>query len=252
MRLELLWNWRLLCERLAVASIRQRRLRKLRNTTARNLKLEHIDSLELLEMARAAGVNVIYDVGANIGTWTLLARAIIPGATIEAFEPLPAHHSKFMQNCDQLSGISLHRVALGSKNATLPLRVTDFSDASSFLPVTKEGQERFGLKEVAQVSVTSWRLENYCTEKKLPLPDLIKLDVQGFELEVLSGAIPILASVKALIVELSFVQLYQDQCMFLDVCNAMEKYGFRLHALGSITPVGEPLVQADALFMKRE
>src|SRR5215472_16265103 len=88
----LLYNPRLLCERLAVASIRRRRMARLKRTPAGRLRLGHIDSLELLEMATAhIDIQVIYDIGANIGTWTLLAKAIIGGACVHAFEPLPAH-----------------------------------------------------------------------------------------------------------------------------------------------------------------
>jgi hypothetical protein len=97
MRLELLYNPRLLCERLAIASIRSRRLAKLSNTPARGLSLGHVDSLEFLELARPLGIHSIYDIGANVGSWTLLAKSIIPNAAIEAFEPLPKHHASFQK-----------------------------------------------------------------------------------------------------------------------------------------------------------
>ena len=95
MRPSLIWNWRLLCERLALASLRHRRLAKLRNTPARSLSLGHIESLELLELIEDADAKVIYDVGANVGTWTLLAKSIFPASRVEAFEPLPSHHGGF-------------------------------------------------------------------------------------------------------------------------------------------------------------
>src|ERR1035441_7294981 len=101
MRPELLYNLRLVCERLATESVRRRRLARLRNTPARNLSLGHIDSLELLEIIQPAGISVIYDIGANVGTWTLLAKSIITGARVEAFEPLESHHIGFRQNIRQ-------------------------------------------------------------------------------------------------------------------------------------------------------
>jgi len=250
-RLELLWNWRLLCERIAVASLEQRRLGKLRNTPADKLSIGHIDSLELLEMAQCAGIKAIYDVGANVGTWVLLAKAIIPEATVHAFEPLPIHHDSFARNCRSLLNVNLHRIALGSQNTSASLRVTDFSDASSFLPLATAGRKIFGLAEVSQVLTTVRRLDDFRAENKLALPDLIKLDVQGFELEVVSGAISVLANVKALILEVSFVEIYQDQCMFPEISNFLDRHNFTLHALGVSTPLGKPLIQADALFIKK-
>ena len=95
MRLELIYNPRLLCERLAEISLARRRLAKLRGTVAAGLTTGHIDSLELLELLRPNPPQVIYDVGANVGTWTLLAKALYPAAQIHAFEPLSMHTEKF-------------------------------------------------------------------------------------------------------------------------------------------------------------
>ncbi|MCU1304361.1 MAG: methyltransferase, FkbM family, partial [Candidatus Sulfotelmatobacter sp.] len=91
MRFELLYNPRLLCERLAIESARRRRLGSLRGTPGGGLALGHIDTLELVELAREAGISVIYDIGANVGTWSLMATSLIPSACIHAFEPLPKH-----------------------------------------------------------------------------------------------------------------------------------------------------------------
>src|ERR1700722_2955050 len=96
MRLELLYNPRLLCERLAIESVRRRRLAALKDTQAAGLALGHIDTLELVELAGQAGINVIYDIGANVGTWSLLAKALIPAARIHAFEPLAKHQAQFL------------------------------------------------------------------------------------------------------------------------------------------------------------
>lgn len=250
MRLELLWNLRLLCERLAVASLQERRLRKLRNTPAHELSLGHIESLELLEMARASGINVIYDIGANVGTWALLAKAIFPDAIVEAFEPLPVHQVSFAKRFDVASGVTLHPIGLGPENATMPLRVTSLSDASSILRIASASYDHFGLTEVDQVPIPVRRLDDYCAEKNLIMADLIKLDVQGFELEVLTGGISVLAHAKALIVEVSFVELYENQCTFPELCSFLEQHDFRVRALGASTPIAAPLVQADVLFMR--
>jgi hypothetical protein len=90
-RSELFYNPRLLCERLAVTSLRQRRLAKLRKTMAVNLVCGHIDSLEFIEIAKPLDINSTYDIRANIGTWALLAKSLIPSARIDGFEPLPSH-----------------------------------------------------------------------------------------------------------------------------------------------------------------
>src|SRR5688572_15430641 len=106
-----------ICQRLAAVSHRRQRRRRLRHTVARRLCDGHIDSLELLEIASKIGIRVIYDIGANVGTWTQLAKALHPQATVEAFEPLPQHVTEFRRNVAELSGTSIHAVALGALNA---------------------------------------------------------------------------------------------------------------------------------------
>src|SRR5262245_12971940 len=116
MRFGLLLKPGVLCQRLAEQALQRRRLRKLRHTAAHRLYLGHIDSLELLEAARPLGISVVYDIGANVGTWTLLAKAVIPQCSIEAFEPLPQHVVTFQQKVWGVGGVRLHCVALGSQN----------------------------------------------------------------------------------------------------------------------------------------
>jgi len=115
MRFELLYNPRLLIERLAIASQRRRRFSKLRGTVAAKLKLGHIDSLELLEIINSEQIQTIYDVGANVGTWSLLAKAIMPQAVIHAFEPLSIHFDEFYARTANISDINLHKLALGAE-----------------------------------------------------------------------------------------------------------------------------------------
>ncbi len=116
--IELLYNPRLLCERLAIESVRRRRLATLKGTQAAKLSSGHIDTLELLQLASPAGISVIYDIGANVGTWSLLAKSLIPDVRIEAFEPLPKHQTEFLRNFTGSADVTLHSVALGSDNAT--------------------------------------------------------------------------------------------------------------------------------------
>jgi FkbM family methyltransferase len=251
MRRALLYNPRLLCERLATESVRRRRLARLRGTPAERLSIGHIDSLELLELLQPQDVGVIYDVGANVGTWTVLAKSIFPQAAVHAFEPLVRHHDGFRAHTAGFRDVTLHPVALGDEDRQgRPMRVTDFTDASSLLPLAAQGARHFGIAEIEQSPVVLHRLDCYRARLGLPAPDLIKLDVQGYELEVLKGAAGTLAGTKAVIAELSFAEFYEGQCLFEEFVGFVAARGFRLKAMAVNTPLGQPLWQTDGLFVR--
>jgi FkbM family methyltransferase len=216
------------------------------------LEAGHVESLELLELLRPIVVNTIYDIGANVGRWTLLAKAIHPPAHVEAFEPLNDHAEIFARQTKNLAGIRLHRMALGSHNGEGMMNVADFSDASSLLPLARGSHGWAGLRELRRERVTVRRLDDLVDTGRIPPPDLMKLDVQGYELEVLRGARDTLGRTRAVIAEVSFVECYQRQCLFHDVVSFMADRNFRLHAFGAGTVIGGPLVQTDVLFLRSE
>ena len=251
MRLRLLYNPFDLVERLAVTSRRRRRFRRLRGTPAAALGFGHIDSLELLELLHPAPPAVIYDIGANIGTWTCLAKSLFPAARVEAFEPLAQHFAKFHEwTAAWPGGVRLHGCALGPVERTATMHVMDFSDASSLLALIAEGSREFKIYPAAEQSVPVVPLDVLVAREQLPPPDLLKLDVQGYELEVLRGAEACLGAARAVLCEVSFREFYAGQPLFADVLAFLRARGFALHALGEGTALGAPLVQTDALFLK--
>ncbi|HVX01030.1 MAG TPA: FkbM family methyltransferase, partial [Candidatus Babeliaceae bacterium] len=240
-----------LIERVALSISRKRRLDKLKHTVAANLKLGHIDSLELLELIKNdTRINspVIFDIGSNIGTWTLLAKAVFPKATIHAFEPLKHHTAVFNENIRNLEEIYLHEYCIGNENASGMINISSFSDSSSLLEPTQLEYEYFNIKKIGEEKVTIKRLEDLIRENILPMPDVIKLDIQGFELEALKGMGALLRHVKYILCEVSFKKLYHNQALFLDIANYLESFNLYIAAFGNNTPVGAELTQIDVLF----
>jgi len=248
MRMELLWNLRLLCERLAMESQRRRRLFRLKGTVAKNLDLGYIDSLELIEITKLHQPQTAYDIGACLGTWSLLAKACLPEASIHAFEPLEVHTDEFYKLTQGVPGIILHKVALGSKSGVFDMYVTDKTDSSSLLEISELGRKEWNISSAHKESVNVVVLDEYVIANRLPLPELIKLDVQGCELEVMRGAHNCLNYAKWILCEVSFEEYYKGQPLFPEIIAFLDKYGFRLYALGINTSLGQKLKQVDALF----
>ena len=250
MRANLFYNPFDLIERLALSVQRRRRWRRLRGTPAAGLALGHLDSLELLELLKPAPPAVIHDIGANVGTWTCLAKSIFPAAAVEAFEPLEVHFTEFHRRTASWPDVRLHAMALGAQEGTTIIEVMDFSDASSVLPLTAEGQATFHVRPVAQREVRLATLDTLVATGEVRPPDLIKLDVQGYELAVLRGAEQSLAGSSYVLTEVSFREFYRGQPLFAEVISFLAARGFHLRALGSGTPLGKTLVQTDALFVR--
>lgn len=250
MRTSLFYDPRVLIERLAVVFHRRRRRRCLRGTPAARLELGHLDSLELLQLLEPAPPAVIYDVGANVGTWTCLAKSLFPASRVECFEPLAVHQPEFRRWTKNLAGVTLHPVALGAAAAALPMNVMDFSDASSLLPPTPAANEAWRIRTVRRETVPVASLDHYRREHDLPAPDLFKLDVQGYELAVLQGAEESLRRTRWVLTEVSFREFYRGQPLFNEIAGHLASRGFALCALGINTPLGATLDQTDALFVR--
>jgi FkbM family methyltransferase len=250
MRLRLLLHPLELLDRLAAARARQRRRRPLRGTPGETLPVDGLDSLELLQLLGAKPPAVIYDVGAHVGSWTRLAKSLYPSARIEAFEPLPVHFGGFRAATAAWTDVRLHRCALGRQAGTATLHVADLSAASSLLPLTRLCQDEYGVRPASAQAVPVEALDELAAREQLPPPDLIKLDVQGFELEALRGGENCLAAARAVLCEVSFAAYYEQQALFPDVLAHLGERGFRLLAFGAATALGAPLQQADALFVR--
>lgn len=251
MRAALFYNPQILFERLSQQFTKRQRMRRLRGTCATRLTPDHIDSLELIEHAANAGARVFYDVGANVGTWTLLCRALVPDSTIIAFEPMEEHLLEFGKNTKELNRVSLFPFALGATEETRMFYPTSFSDASGFLPLNDEGRQLWCIQNETPRVMEVQTLDAVIATKSLPPPDLIKLDVQGFELEVLKGASNNLKHARWVLTEVSFKPFYDGQVLFSELAGFLSQRGFEVYAMGQSMRACQPLTQVDVLFVRR-
>ena len=248
------WQKRLLGLVAGVGRRAGRRARRLglRGTPAEHLRHGHIGSLELLKCVRDSGPpRTVYDLGANVATWTLLSKAMFPEAAVEAFEPLPNHAEQFLAATAAVPGVRLHRVALGSSDGVARLKVTSYSDAASLLDLADASTQDFGVMAGGpEVEVPLARLDRWVAEHGLPWPDLIKLDLQGYEVEALKGAPRCLENARHVLCEVSLREYYHGQPLFAEVVRFLDEVGFDLRALPS-TDYGLICQQMDALFEAR-
>jgi len=116
------------------------------------------------------------DIGAHVGIWT--RRLAKDFENVIAFEPLRKHVECHEKNCEGLDNIILHEVALSNKNGTDTIRTTNFNSGMSTLLEKRKTKNSF------THTIETRTLDSY----DLPEMDFIKIDVEGWEEQVLEGA----------------------------------------------------------------
>jgi len=149
--------------------------------------------------------------------------------------------------------VRVHAIALGSTNTPAHFHVSQKRDSSSILPITDRQVEAFpGAGEAGQIVVNRARLDEVLTPQALARPSLLKIDVQGYELEVLRGSEHILHLIDEILVECSFAELYAGQPLADGVVCYLRPRGFELAGVFSVAR-GEAgrCLQADFHFRRK-
>lgn len=210
--------------------------------------------IEHEELLRGLGtVRTVVDVGANKGQFALLALELFPDATVHAFEPLAAAFARLGAWSRHEHRLTRHCLALATAAGTQAMHVSARMDSSSLRPITHRQTVQFPhTHEVGQEWVRVARLDETLTPRDLPAPALLKIDVQGGELEVLRGAAGVLPCFDWVYVECSFVEFYQGQGLVADVAELLDAAGFEAAVFWRPCrdAAGRP-VQADVLFVRQ-
>ena len=232
----------------------------IRYPKARELKRKNISFDHYVELNKAwliaCNIHTVLDVGANKGQFAKLAREVFPFARIYSFEPLPNCFGELQNALAGDKNFIPFNFAVGSKESTGSFFPSYHSPSSSFLKMEDLHKEAFPYTHEGQVSqpitVTVNTLDNLLSGFVLEKNILLKIDVQGFEKEVIEGASKILEQTKVIIMEVSFSKLYHDQPLFHEVYQKIYEHHFIYH--GNLAqmyhPVTSEIVQADAIFIK--
>jgi hypothetical protein len=144
-------------------------------------------------------------------------------------------------------------VAAGAESAEAEFHVSEADDSSSLLPIGRRQTDAFpGTTQRTTTTVHVRRLDEVLTTADLIGPVLLKIDVQGSELAVLQGAERLLSAIDAVLVEVSFVELYAGQALADEVWDELRNRGFSCRGAWSMTygPRKECL-QGDLLFARQ-
>lgn len=145
--------------------------------------------------------------------------------------------------------------ALSNKTETINLQVTVNQYCTSILTPNYDLLKSYSIgpafRPKESVPISCVRYDSLFFEGKAPAPDVIKIDVQGFEHEVLQGFGSTLETCLGIELETHFYPLYKDQKLFHDLISLLDQYGFVLRKIVPVPHFDGDIVEVDAFFTKR-
>lgn len=208
-------------------------------------------AIEHRNVLRSIEVDGVIDVGANRGQFSLACRLALPGVPIVAFEPIPKEAETYRKVHGARNEVILIESALGETKGAATLHLSKSADSSSLLPIGKKQTELFkNTVEVGTITVPVHRLDDFASSWPGRSRQLLKLDVQGYELNVLRGAPETLKACAYVYAECSEVALYDGQALRAEVEAFLGAHGFKVQGRYNEQMDDGQLIQADYLFSR--
>lgn len=182
-----------------------------------------VDTADLARSGHA--IQTIVDVGANTGQSALRFRAAFPNARIISLEPVGRTFDELRDRTKGLD-IECHKLAAGSSTGRSTIFLTPFSVTSSLMRPSE--YEVTGTEEVDVVV-----LDDFLRDQGISSVDLLKVDAEGYDLEVLKGASSSLAAgrIRFVMAEVGFHPGDDRHPLFDDVRDELMKSGFSVFGI---------------------
>lgn len=199
-----------------------------------------------------ADLSTVIDIGANRGQFSLAARHWAPKAHIIAFEPLSEPSAIYRKVFKGDQNVKLHQSAIGTESGETTIHVSASDDSSSLLPISNIQKRLFpGTEEIRTETIKVGRLSDFISENEILPPAMLKMDVQGFELNVLEGTKDLIHRFEWVYAECSFQELYKGQALADEVIEWLRMHRFRLTGVYNMCyDENGKAIQGDFLFQK--
>ena len=185
---------------------------------------------------------VIFDIGAYKGDWTKMCFKICPKSKFYLFEPQD-YLRKYL-NSFQNKNIVYENILFGDQD-NKEVKFYQFRTSSQVL--------KFG-ENIPSVKKRTRSLDNYIKENKIESIDILKIDVQGYELNVLKGAISSLGMIEILIIEVSFLEIYEKSPLASRIIKFLDENNFQIFDIVDFKyrPLDNNLFQVDMFFINKK
>ena len=193
----------------------------------------------------------IIDIGSNKGQFILLMEQIFPNKIVYSFEPIIEMINKQKKFFKYKKNITFHNLALGSSICSKEFLITSRMDSSSFLKVVSNTNKSKNYSVIEKRDIKVSTLDEIFLNEKISHPILIKMDVQGYELEVLKGANDLLKKTDYLLLEVSENEMYQNQPTEKIIIEYLKELNFEIFKANNWLSIKNTnFKQRDILFYK--
>ena len=199
-------------------------------------------------------INLIIDVGANIGQFSSEIRAAGFKGKIISIEPIQSCNSKLkiLSNFDR-NWIVLEPMAIGNSEGNIEINISKNYVSSSILSISDahlnaENNSLYFTTQKVEIKQLDQAVEKYVNSDS---NIMLKIDTQGYEFNVLEGAAKILKIAKVVVMELSILELYEKQKLSDEMVIYMRGHGFEMwNTRPEFFNQDGKAIQYDALFVR--
>jgi FkbM family methyltransferase len=185
----------------------------------------HEWAYDVCRHAQTRKFSTIFDVGANVGQTALYLDQFFPKADIHSFELSPKTAAILKANTRHRPNIHVHASALGRTPTTMVVESMDCTLINSMRFATQESSPK---DKTETVDVTT--IDHFTSAAGLEKIDLLKIDAQGFDLQVLEGGETLVRNncIPFIYVEITFDKHHTDAQWFLPVHDHLLERGYHL------------------------
>jgi FkbM family methyltransferase len=176
---------------------------------------------------------IVFDVGANIGNYTKEVLKQHPNCVIFAFEPSISSGSKFIEN--HITKMNVTFEAFGFSNEITSKTLYSDYPGSPISSLTKRNLEHFGNEFKYEEKVKMETIDNYCAVNRI-VPNLLKIDVEGHELDVLMGSLSVVDKISIIQFEFGGCNI-DTRTFFQDFWYFFKQHDFRIYRVTKNKPL---------------
>lgn len=207
-----------------------------------------------LKLLKTNNINLIFDVGGNVGQYATEMRNIGYDGKIVSFEPIKEAYDKLASKAEVDDNWDTVQIALGDSDGDVTINVSGNLASSSIRKINNLHVQTMPTtatvrSETIKINKLDSIIHNYLKKEDQLF---VKIDTQGFEKNVIMGAKASTEFIAGFQMELSLVELYDGEMLFLEMIEFLREMGYEVHSLepGFADPKTGQLYQVDALFFK--